>query len=54
MEFLVQLKEKYALKPISLVLDNAKYQYCGAVRKKAEELGITLLFLPLYSLKFEY
>jgi transposase len=49
MEFLVQLKEKYALKPIFLVLDNAKYQHCKAVKSKAEELGITLLFLPPYS-----
>jgi transposase len=49
MDFLVQLKEKYALKPIFLVLDNAKYQHCDAVKKKAEELGITLLFLPPYA-----
>jgi transposase len=49
MDFLVQLKEKYGPKPIVLVLDNAKYQHCNAVMKKAEELGITLLFLPPYS-----
>jgi transposase len=49
MEFPVQLKEKYALKPVSIVLDNARYQHCDAVRKKAEELDITLLFLPPYS-----
>jgi transposase len=49
MEFPVQLKEKYALKPIFLVLDNARYQHCNAVMEKAEELGITLVFLPPYS-----
>ena len=47
-KFLLQLKEIYA-KPIVLVLDNAKYQHCNAVKQKAQELGITLLFLPSYS-----
>jgi transposase len=47
--FLMQLKKIYAHKPIVLVLDNAKYQHCNAVEQKAEELGITLLFLPAYS-----
>ena len=46
--FLLQLREIYA-KPIVLVLDNAKYQHCNAVKQKAEELGIVLLFLPPYS-----
>jgi transposase len=49
MDFLCQLKEKYSDKPIFLVLDNAKYQHCRAVMEKADELGITLLFLPPYS-----
>jgi transposase len=40
------LKEKYSLKPVFLVLDNAKYQHCKAVMDKAADLGITLLFLP--------
>lgn len=35
--------------PITLVLDNARYQRNAAVRALAEELGITLLFLPSYS-----
>ena len=34
---------------ITLVLDNAKYQRNKAVMALAEELGITLLFLPSYS-----
>ena len=35
--------------PITLVLDNARYQHCKAVIKLAGNIGITLLFLPSYS-----
>lgn len=35
--------------PITLVLDNARYQRNAAVMALAAELGITLLFLPSYS-----
>ena len=35
--------------PITLTLDNAKYQRCAAVEARARELGIELLFLPGYS-----
>lgn len=35
--------------PITLVLDNARYQYCQRARDLAEQLGIELLFLPSYS-----
>jgi transposase len=35
--------------PITLVLDNAKYQRCDKVTAYAKELGIELLFLPTYS-----
>jgi transposase len=35
--------------PITIVLDNARYQRCRLVMEKAAELGIELLFLPLYS-----
>lgn len=35
--------------PISLVLDNARYQRCRFVQSVAAELGIELLFLPPYS-----
>ena len=35
--------------PITLVLDNARYQHNAAVKALANELGITLLFLPSYS-----
>ena len=35
--------------PITLVLDNAKYQRCEAVTECARSLEIELLFLPPYS-----
>ncbi|HLQ43156.1 MAG TPA: IS630 family transposase [Planctomycetaceae bacterium] len=35
--------------PITLVLDNARYQLNAAVKALATQLGITLLFLPSYS-----
>ena len=36
-------------KPITLVLDNARYQRNAVVQALAAQLGITLLFLPSYS-----
>jgi transposase len=35
--------------PITLVLDNARYQRCKLVQEVAEKLGIELLYLPPYS-----
>ena len=35
--------------PVTLVLDNARYQRCALVQGVAKELGIELLFLPSYS-----
>ncbi len=35
--------------PVTLVLDNARYQRCALVTGAAKELGIELLFLPSYS-----
>jgi transposase len=35
--------------PITLVLDNARYQKCGVVQALASSLGIELLYLPGYS-----
>ncbi len=35
--------------PITLVLDNARYQKCQSVFDKAEALGIELFYLPAYS-----
>ena len=36
-------------KPITLILDNARYQRCQLVMALADELNIELLFLPPYS-----
>jgi transposase len=38
-----------ARRPITVVLDNARYQRCAFVTQLAAELGIELLFLPPYS-----
>jgi len=35
--------------PITLILDNAKYQRCKFVQDYAESKGVELLFLPSYS-----
>ena len=35
--------------PVTVVLDNARYQKCRLVQQLADELGIELLFLPSYS-----
>ena len=35
--------------PVTLVLDNARYQRCKLVMAEAQKLGIELLFLPPYS-----
>jgi transposase len=35
--------------PITLVMDNARYQRCQLVMQTAKRLGIELLFLPSYS-----
>lgn len=36
-------------RPITLVLDNARYQRCGLVQSLARSLRIELLFLPSYA-----
>jgi transposase len=38
-----------AVVPVTLVMDNARYQRCALVQNLAKELGIELLFLPSYS-----
>jgi transposase len=44
-----QLAERAGGLPVSVVLDNARYQHCRVVEALAGELGIELLFLPPYS-----
>jgi transposase len=48
-ELLHTISRRYAGKPITLVLDNARYQRCKLVQSLAAELNIELLFLPPYS-----
>ncbi len=48
-ELLRKLAELKLTIPITLVLDNARYQKCKLVQNLAEELGIELLYLPPYS-----
>ena len=50
-EFLDKIAATYAgtNRPITLVLDNARYQKCQSVAERAEALGIELLYLPPYS-----
>ena len=38
--------------PITVVLDNARYQRCRLVQDTAAALNIELLFLPAYSPQF--
>ena len=48
-----ELLEKIALLglqvPITVVMDNARYQRCRLVLERAADLGIEVLFLPTYS-----
>jgi transposase len=48
-ELLTTLATQYPGIPITLVLDNARYQHCRLVQDLAASLGIELLFLPSYS-----
>ncbi len=48
-ELLRKLADLKLTIPITLVLDNARYQKCKVVQNLAEELGIELLYLPPYS-----
>lgn len=48
-ELMSKLVDKYGITPITMVLDNARYQRCNAVIEYANEIGIELLFLPSYS-----
>jgi transposase len=48
-ELLRKLSARYPGLPLTLVLDNARYQRCDPVRVLAAELRIELLYLPTYS-----
>jgi transposase len=44
-----QIAQQSSFVPITLILDNAKYQKCPIVRQLAVSLDIELLYLPSYS-----
>jgi len=48
-QLLTQIAQGYREQPITLVLDNARYQRCLLVQRHAAAWGIELLFLPAYS-----
>lgn len=48
-ELLRKIAAQQLVGPITLVLDNARYQRNAVVQALAQELQITLLFLPSYS-----
>ena len=48
-ELLRLLADAYPGVPMTIVLDNARYQRCAMVQMVAQSLGIELLYLPAYS-----
>jgi len=48
-DLLRQIKKRGFKSPVTLVLDNARYQRCRLVQDLASTLKIDLLFLPSYS-----
>ena len=48
-DLLNKLAVEYAEKPIHIILDNARYQKCAIVTEMANQLDITLVYIPPYS-----
>lgn len=48
-ELMCRIHESYRAEPITLVMDNARYQRNSLVQALAGELGMELLYLPSYS-----
>jgi transposase len=48
-DLLFKLKQEYVDIPLTLIMDNARYQRCIKVTEQAKQLGIDILFLPPYS-----
>lgn len=44
-----RLAARHLAMPVTVVLDNARYQRCKRVQERARQLNIELLFLPAYS-----
>lgn len=51
-QMLYRLAAQNLTVPITVVLDNARYQRCHLVQDTAKHLNIELLFLPTYSPQF--
>lgn len=48
-QLLYKIAQRYGSKPITIILDNARYQKCDLVKDVASSLGIVLEYLPSYS-----
>jgi transposase len=48
-QMLRRVAAEYLEEPVHIILDNARYQKCTVVKELAEELGITLHYIPPYS-----
>lgn len=48
-QLLLELTQLKLTIPITIILDNARYQKCKIVQNLADSLGIELLYLPSYS-----
>ncbi|MDO8844419.1 MAG: IS630 family transposase [Methylicorpusculum sp.] len=48
-DLLIKIKQALPDIPLTLVMDNARYQRCNKVTEQAEALGIDIIFLPPYS-----
>lgn len=48
-EMLAKMAVAHGGRPVTVFLDNARYQRCALVTEKARALGIELMFLPAYS-----
>lgn len=48
-ELLQKIAALNLLTPVTLVMDNARYQHCKLVQEAARTLNIEILFLPSYS-----
>jgi len=48
-EMLQKISTEYANRVVHIVLDNAKYQKCDAVRSRVADFEITLQYIPPYN-----
>jgi len=48
-DLLIKLKKEYSGIPLTIIMDNARYQRCIKVTEQAKILDIDILFLPPYS-----